>query len=156
MACLSRANVLIIRESTRGVGSPIGQFNGPTRGSFQDKVECYKCWRTGSLTDVPTIRSRADASPISNRAIPCGFVRTAAGDILSLKETSRNRTRLQGFSINGQYYTPVSFHVSEICSCRFYRLVLQQLGCFRRLGRSLFNFQESYEVIQCILSRTDD
>lgn len=107
-------------EATRGVGSPIGEFEGPTAGSFVEKIECYKCWFHGSTAAQTVAAGTPDASPRADMAIPCGFVRTATGGTFSLNETGRNPKHPQDFAVNGGYYTPVSFHVADNCNCRFY------------------------------------
>jgi hypothetical protein len=45
------------RESTRGVGSAIGQFDGPITGGFNDKVGCYKCWVAKACEGIQALLS---------------------------------------------------------------------------------------------------
>ncbi|KNG51303.1 hypothetical protein DDE82_003068 [Stemphylium lycopersici] len=91
-------------ESTRGVGSLIGQYAGPMDAEFGvDWVAFYECWPVG-------LEARSPAPTYS----PCGFVTAHTGEEVDLAVDSRI-----DFYLHGKRFNPVGYHVLDHCVCKF-------------------------------------
>ena len=100
------------------MGSPIGEFAGPTSGSFDKWVAFYKCW---SAAVAVSPREETTSAP---EAIPCGY--TVDDDKFGkqfLRETGYKPVRVADFAVNGEDFNPEHFRVAEYCDCWWYRLV---------------------------------
>ena len=94
------------------MGSPIGEFAGPTSGSFDKWVAFYKCWSA-------TVAQRT----LEEEAIPCGYSIDDKFGKQFLRETGYKPNRVADFAVNGEDFNPESFRVAEYCDCWWYRLV---------------------------------
>jgi hypothetical protein len=95
------------RESTRGVGSPIGMFVGPVIGDFgEDWVQSYKCWFTKDKKEIEGV-----ANP------PAGIARLPGGDTKFIYETTKDHSMT--FNLNGEPYYPIGFRVWGGRICKF-------------------------------------
>ncbi|KAH3980225.1 hypothetical protein HBH52_089540 [Parastagonospora nodorum] len=108
---------IFYREATRGVGSPIGEYYGPVTGKFEEWIAFYKCF----VVNGKEVAARAPED--DDEMIPCGQVTTAAGDTHDLNETTKNAGQHAEFTVNGERYEPWPFHVTDTCTCNFFRLV---------------------------------
>jgi hypothetical protein len=98
----------------------MGDFAGPTSGSFNELAMCYRCSAINNAAIQTIVTREVSGAPPGDEAIPCGFVRTPNGGNPSLDETGKKFTSPKDFANNGEYYYPIKWHVSRGCTCRFY------------------------------------
>jgi hypothetical protein len=98
----------------------MGNFAGPTSGSFNELAMCYKCSVVNTAAVQTTATRAVGFAPREKKAIPCGHVSTLDGGNPSLDETGKKFMSPKDFANNGEYYYPIKWHVSRNCTCRFY------------------------------------
>jgi hypothetical protein len=86
-------------------------------GKFEEWIAFYKCFVVNGKEVA--VRGPED----DDEMIPCGQVTTAAGDTHDLNETTKNASQHAEFTVNGERYEPWLFHVTDTCTCNFFRLV---------------------------------
>ena len=110
-------------EAIRGVGHLMGEYEGTYEGNFSDWAVFYECHDldpSSTVTDsfvhdAPVLQVGDTQTP---NMIPCGYTKTASGGQHYLEEGPEGH--IFDFTINGESYTPVIYHVTTSCNCRFY------------------------------------